>query len=153
MVTLEPILAQHPFLQDMQKEHLDLIVGCASNVRIDEGHYVCREGDEASKFFVLRSGTVALELRVPGRGSVTIQTLTAGEILGWSWLFPPYRWRFDARAVDQVRAIALDGTCLRKKCEADPKLGYELLKRFSEILEQRLQAMRFQLLDIYAENH
>lgn len=150
METLEPILTQHPFLQGMDKRHLELIVGCASNVRFDPEAMLFKEGDEAEKFFVIRSGKVAVEMHVPGRGPVEIQTVTEGDILGWSWLFPPYRWRFDARAIELTRAIALDGKCLRTKCEADNNLGYELLKRFSNILEQRMQAMRLQLLDMYS---
>jgi CRP/FNR family cyclic AMP-dependent transcriptional regulator len=90
-----------------------------------------------------------LEVFIPGRGSVTIQTLGSGDILGWSWLIPPYAWRFDARAVEMTRAIALDGKCLRDKCEADHDLGYELLKRIAAILGQRLDATRFRLLDVY----
>ncbi len=151
METLEPLLAAHPFLKDLAVEHLDVIVGCASNVRFGEGEYLCHEGDQASKFYILRTGRVTVEFRMPGRGALTIQTLSEGDILGWSWLFPPYRWHFDACATELVRAIALDGECLRKKCENDPRLGYELLKRFSNILEQRLQAMRFQFLDVYAK--
>ena len=72
-----------------------------------------------------------------------------GQILGWSWIISPYKWHFEARALEDVRAIALDGECLRNKCEEDPKLGYEMLKRFSHILEQRLQSTRMQLLDVY----
>ena len=150
METLEPILMEHPFLKGMDRAHLDLIVGCASNVRYDAEAMLFREGDEAVEFYVIRSGKVAIEMHIPGRGPVEIQTLSDGDILGWSWLFPPYRWHFDARAVELTRAIALDGKCLRTKCEADHNLGYELLKRFSNILEQRLQAMRLQLLDMYS---
>jgi CRP-like cAMP-binding protein len=75
--------------------------------------------------------------------------LAAGEVLGWSWLIPPYHWKFDARAIEQTRALALDGKCLRTKCEEDHDLGYELLKRFAQIMEERLQATRLQLLDVY----
>ena len=152
METLEPIIAQHPFLKDLEKKHLDLIVGCASNVRFNPDEHLFHEGDEATKFFIIRGGSVALHLHLPPKGLVTIQTMGEGEVLGWSWLFPPYRWHFDAVATELTRAIALDATCLRKKCENDHDLGYELLKRFSNILEQRLQSMRLQLLDIYAES-
>lgn len=150
METLEPILTQHPFLHGMAKEHLELIVGCASNVRFESDELLSKEGEEATTFYFIRSGKVAIEMHVPGRGPVQIQTLSDGDILGWSWLFPPYRWHFHARAIDLTRAIAMDGTCLRNKCEADHDLGYEMLKRFSNILEERLQAMRLQLLDVYS---
>jgi len=149
MQTLEPILAAHPFFKDLNPQYLQLAVGCAANVRFDAGQFLFREGEEANHVYLIRQGRVALEISVPGRGSLTVQTLEAGEILGWSWLFPPYRWHFDARAVELTRAIALDATCLRSKCEEDHHLGYELLGRFSHILMQRLQNTRLQVLDLY----
>lgn len=149
MQTLEPILAAHPFFQNLDPRHLRLIVSCASNVRFEAGQFIFREGEAANHFYLLRHGTVQLEIFVPERGPLVIQTLGEGEVLGWSWLFPPYRWHFDARAVTLVRAIALDGQCLRTKCEEDHDLGYELVKRFAHVIMQRLQATRLQLLDVY----
>ena len=149
MQTLEPMLAEHPFFKDLDLRYLELIIGCASNVRFDAGQFIFREGQEANQFYLLRHGKVTLEIFVPGRGSLTIQTLREGDVLGWSWLFPPYHWHFDAQAIELTRAITLDGKCLRTKCEEDHALGYELLKRVSHIMMQRLQATRLQLLDIY----
>jgi CRP/FNR family cyclic AMP-dependent transcriptional regulator len=152
METLENTLAEHPFFHGLEPRYLQLAVGCASNVRFDAGEFILREGEEANHFFLIRHGKVALEVFAPNRGSLAIQTLEEGDILGWSWLIPPYQWRFDARAVELTRAIALDGKCLRAKCEEDHDLGYELLKRFTAILGQRLDATRFQLLDLYGVN-
>lgn len=152
METLEPILAEHPFLQGLEPHYLELIVGCASNVRFDAGQFLCREGEEANQFYIIRRGKVAVEIFGAQKGPVTVQTIGEGEVLGWSWLIPPYNWHFDARALELTRAIALDGKCLRNKCENDHDLGYELLKRFTSIMEQRLEATRLQLLDIYG-NH
>lgn len=149
MQTLEPILAEHPFFKDLERRHLELIVGCAANVRFDAGQFIFREGEEANQFYLIRHGRVALEIAAPQGPPITIQTIGEGEILGWSWLIPPYHWRFDARAVQFTRAIALDGKCLREKCEEDHDLGYELLKRFAHIMDLRLQATRLQLLDVY----
>ncbi|MCK6561267.1 cyclic nucleotide-binding domain-containing protein [candidate division KSB1 bacterium] len=149
METLEPILAEHPFLKGMTPEQLQLLVGCASNVRFDPGKYIFREGEEANQFYIVRQGKVALEIVTPQRGSIIIDTLADDEVLGWSWLLPPYHWHFNARALELTRAIALDGKCLRTKCESDHDLGYELLKRFANLIEQRLQATRLQLLDLY----
>ena len=149
MENLEKILSDHPFFKDMKSEYLNLIVGCASNVRFNEDEVIFSEGEEANKFYVIREGVVALDIHDPGSGRITIDTLEDGEILGWSWLVPPYYWRLDARAIMRTRAIALDGECLRNKCEGDHNLGYELLKRFTPIIEQRLQATRLQLLDVY----
>jgi CRP/FNR family cyclic AMP-dependent transcriptional regulator len=149
MQTLEPILAAHPFFQDLPLHHLQLIVGCASNVRFEAGQFIFREGEEADSFYLIRHGRVALEIMVPERGPLTIQTLEEGDVLGWSWLFPPHRWHFDARTTTLTRAIALDGKCLRTKCEDDHDLGYELVKRFARVIMERLQATRLQLLDVY----
>ncbi|HCV42338.1 MAG TPA: Crp/Fnr family transcriptional regulator [Bacteroidetes bacterium] len=152
MESLEQILAESPFLHALQPDYLKLITGCASNVRFDGGQYLFREGEEAEKFFIIRHGRIGLEIHAPDRGAITIQTLEAGDILGWSWLVPPYQWRFDAKATELVRAIALDGKCLRTKCEEDHNLGYALLKRFAHIIEQRLEATRLQLLDVYGSH-
>ena len=149
MHTLEPILAEHPFLKDLKQEHLELLVGCASNVRFEAGAFVFRQGQEANHFYILRDGKVAVELFAPQRGAVAIDTYGEGDVLGWSWLIPPYHWRFDARAIEPTRAIALDARCMRTKCENDHELGYELMKRFARIIEQRLDATRLQLLDVY----
>jgi len=149
METLEPILAQHPFLKDLEPKYVKLIAGCASNVRFNTGQYVFREGEEANQFYMIRQGKVAVQILAAQRGVITVQTIGEGEILGWSWLIPPYRWRFDARALEPTRAIALDGKCLRTKSEEDHDLGYELLKRFSSVIAERLEATRLQLLDVY----
>jgi len=146
METLRGILGGHPFLSGLEDRHLDLLVGCASNVRFDAGQFILREGEEANQFYLIRHGKVALEVLAPGHGPIIILTLGEGEVLGWSWLVPPYRWRFDARAVELTRAIVLDGKCLRTKSEEDHDLGYELLKRFAHIIVKRLAATRLQLL-------
>jgi CRP/FNR family transcriptional regulator, cyclic AMP receptor protein len=149
MEDLKNILTTHPFFGGMNPEHLQLLVGCASNVRFDAGKFILREGEEANEFYLLRHGKVALEVYAPERGPINIQTLGEGDILGWSWLVPPYRWKFDARVVEMTRAIALDGKCLRQKSESDCQLGYELLKRFSQVMVDHLQAARLQLLNVY----
>ena len=149
METLEPLLSKHPFFEGLDSNYLKTLTGCASNVHFPGGTMIFKEGEEADRFFLIREGRVAIEVFVEARGPVTIQTLSAGDILGWSWLVPPYHWRFDARAVDEVRALALDGKCLREKCETDSRLGYELLKRLALVITRRLEATRIQLLDVY----
>ncbi|MDX2044843.1 MAG: cyclic nucleotide-binding domain-containing protein [Acidobacteriota bacterium] len=147
--TLEPILAEHPFFQGLAAEDIQLVAGCATNAVFKAGEVISREGEPANQFYLLREGKVALEIYVPERGQVVLQTLGAGELVGWSWLIPPYQWRFDVRAVEFVHAFALDGACLRGKCEANPRLGYELLKRVAQVFTERLMATRLQLLDVY----
>ncbi len=149
MENLRAYLAEHAFLQGLKSEHLDLLVGCAENVRFDPGEFVFREGKTAERFYMVRHGNISLEIFKPGHGPIAIETIGEGELLGWSWLVPPYLWNFDARCLDLTRALALDGACLRQKCEDDHDLGYEIVKRFSSIISQRLQATRLQLLDIY----
>jgi CRP/FNR family transcriptional regulator, cyclic AMP receptor protein len=149
MQTLEPILAQHPFFKGFEPQYIQLMAGCASNVRFDAGSYIFHEGEPASHFYIIRQGKVALETFAAQRGSITVETIEAGEVVGWSWLFPPYRWHFNARVVEPTRAIALDGTCLRAKGEEDHDFGYELVKQVAQIMMQRLQATRLQMLDIY----
>ncbi len=148
--SLAPILSEQPVLQGLAPAHIDLVVGCASNVRFNAGDFIFRAGEPANTFYVVRRGRVSLESFTPHRGAITIETVSDGELLGWSWLIPPYYWHFDARALNLTRAISLDAKCLRTKCDADPALGYELLKRFSQIIEQRLEATRLQLMDLYA---
>ena len=148
--SLERILAEHPFFKDLSHAHLATLVGCASNVKFDAGSFLVREGQSADRFFLLRFGRVALEVFAPSRGPVAIEAVDAGDVLGWSWLFPPYKWHFDARALTLVRALAIDGTCLRRKCEDDAVLGRELFRRFAQVAVHRLEATQLQLLDLYA---
>ena len=147
--TVEDLLAKHPLFADLATEHVAAIAGCGENLRFAAGDYVFREGEPADRFYVIRHGKVALEVYLPERGAVSFQTLAAGDVLGWSWLFPPFRWHFDARAVERARVTALDGRCLREKCDADPALGYQVVQRFARIAVERLQAARLQLLDMY----
>lgn len=149
METLEPILAAHPFFKGMSLEELKLLVGCASNVKFDAGEFISHEGSETSEFFLIRQGRVALELFSPTHGAITVETLDAGDVMGWEWLLSPYRTIFDAKAVELTRCIRFDGKCLRAKLEEDHHLGYEMLKRFYTIIAERLSATRLQLLDIY----
>lgn len=151
MENLQRVIIEHPFLKGLDQKHIELITGCASNVRFDVGNFLFREGEEANIFYIIRQGKIAVEAFVPERGSIIIDTLTDGDVLGWSWLIPPYHWHFDARAIEPTRAIALDGKCLRTKCEQDHNLGYELLKRFAQIIEERLESTRLRLLDMYGK--
>jgi CRP/FNR family transcriptional regulator, cyclic AMP receptor protein len=148
---IRDLLAVEPFFADLDADYLDLVAGCGTNVRFDAGTMIFREGEPADTFYVLRQGKVALEIHVPERGALVIETLGPGELLGWSWLFPPYRWHFDARAIAATAAVALDGACLRGKCDDDTRLGYLLMRRFAEVSQERLQATRLQLLDVYGD--
>ena len=149
MRELRELIAAHPFFADLAPAYLDLIAGCGRNVVFRAGQYVFREGEAAERFYLLRAGAVALEVHAPGRPPLTIETLHPGEVLGVSWLIAPYRWNFDARALEDLRAVALDAVCLRGKADADPALGYALMQRFVPEVVRRLQATRLRLLDLY----
>jgi CRP-like cAMP-binding protein len=146
---LESIITGFPLFSDLAPRELELVAGCAANVRFEEGQYIFREGEEAHTFYAVRHGQVAIDVFAPQRGAVTIQTLGPGDVLSWSWLFPPHRTLFDARCLTLVRALAFDGACLRGKCDEDPALGYDFMKRFAKIMADRLRATRLQLLDVY----
>ncbi len=149
MEGLERIIREHPFFVGLDERFIELVCGCAKNVRFEAKQYLFHEGEPANEFYLLRQGRVALEIASPGRSALTFQTLREGEVLGVSWLIPPYHWQYDAQALDLTRAIAIDGSCLRGKCEADHDLGYEMMKRVVAIVLQRLHATRLQILDVY----
>lgn len=148
MLTVAGAVAECPLFDGIEPRHLALIAGCGRFTRFAAGETIFQEGEPADRFYLLRAGTVALEGAGPGRGRMTIQALHAGEPLGWSWLFPPYRWHLDAVARDAVAAVAFDGACLRGKCAEDHELGYQLMSRFARVMLARLIAHRRQLLDI-----
>jgi CRP/FNR family cyclic AMP-dependent transcriptional regulator len=148
--TLERVLAEHPFFSRMDPRYLELVVGCASNLLLNAGEFIFREGEEADHFYLIREGKVfTRSLHSRSRPPDHSYAGRRHEILGWSWLVPPYYWRFDARAKELTRAIVLDGKCLRDKCEADHELGYELLKHVVSDFGRLLDATRFRLLAHY----
>lgn len=144
--SLEQIVTEHPFLRGMSPAHLAVLMDAAMLATFDAGELLFREGDPANRFYLIREGQVVLESPAGESGAVPIQVIGAGDVLGWSWLFPPYSWRFDARTLEPVKAIFFYGTRLREQCEADHDLGYELMKRMAAVVIQRLQATREQLL-------
>jgi CRP/FNR family transcriptional regulator, cyclic AMP receptor protein len=122
---------------------------CATERRVEAGESLCREGQPASELFEICSGVVALEIVVPGRDALLIETLHDGDLLGWSWLYEPHRWQFDARATAPCDLRVFDGACVRAVCDADPALGYAFMRLFAAVMVERLQATRLQLLDVY----
>jgi CRP-like cAMP-binding protein len=147
--TIEQLLAEAPAFNGMEQDQLALIAGCAQNKVFGDGQYLMREGEAADSFYVLRVGRVALEIFVPQRGPVTIETIDDGGLVGWSWLVPPFRVHLDARVLGSAHVVAFDAACLRGKADADPGLGYELMRRFIPVIVERLQATRVRMLDVY----
>lgn len=150
--SIAQLVANHPLLSGLPGDTAELVAGCARNAAFEPGELLLAEGQPADTLYLIRRGRVALEVQSPARGAMVLDTLVPGQILGWSWLFPPYRWSFDARALDPVGVVSVDATCLRAKAEADPAFGYELMKRLGAVMLERLQAARLRLLDLYGND-
>ena len=149
MKSLDSILRELPFFAGLDEEHVRLVGGCGRNCRFEAGQYLFHEGDPADEFFLIREGKVALDVVVPGQEPVVFSTLGEGEVVGASWLVPPYRWKFDARATSPTHALGIDAACLRRKCEEDHDFGYLMMKRFLPVFVKRLHATRLQMFDVY----
>jgi len=140
--SLQPMLREYPFFQGMDERLLEILVGCATNLRYDEGQYVFRQNQPATHMFFLRQGEIVLELEADDRSVVAIETLNAGDVFGWSWMFGLNNWKFDARATSLTRVIAMDAECISVRCEESAELGYELMRRIAQVAVDRLQATR-----------
>lgn len=151
MKTIAQLVSEIDAFDGFGRPHLELIAGCGRTASFRDGELMLHEGDRAETFFAIREGSAMLELTAPPRPPLVIQTVHAGEALGWSWLFEPYRVRFDTRARGTVHALAFDGACLRGKCEEDHDFGYVMMRHFARIAIGQLQATRVRLLDIYGE--
>lgn len=143
------LLLTHPFLAGMAPRQLKRLAPWGTRSLFHAGARVFPEGGKAERFWLIRNGLVALDVHVPGGGEVRIETLGPGTVLGWSWLFPPYRWRYGATAVTQTLTVMFDAAEVQPACSEDPELGSELYRRFIEVVVDRLQATRLRLLDLY----
>jgi CRP-like cAMP-binding protein len=144
-------LGKHPFIKGLSTDLISRVAECADGiVHWKDDEVVFRSGGEATKCYLIRTGEVALEMHSPGAGSRIIQTVARGQVLGWSWLFPPYRWAFDARVLTPTDAMVLDGAKVREFLDAERDLGFDLIVRFGGLIAARLQATRLQLMDLYA---
>lgn len=151
--SLYHLLERHPFFKNLDPSHLKEIADCARCVSFKSGQSIFREGDPSSEFYAIVHGRIVLHAHSIGRGQITFETLGDGTVLGWSWLIPYYndKKQFDATAIEETEAIAIDGERIRVTCGKDSKFGYELLKRFLAVMGERLQATRRKLLDVGGE--
>jgi CRP/FNR family transcriptional regulator, cyclic AMP receptor protein len=149
METIEPTLAAHPFFHGLDPKLLKDVAGCASRVNFEAGQFLCRAEEEARQFYLINHGQVAVEIFSARRGPVTIQTLGAGDVLGWLWFLKPYHWHFDARALQITRGISLDVQCLLYKFATNHELGYELMKRYAHSIAVQFRVTNLQLMDMY----
>ncbi|HEY3265588.1 MAG TPA: cyclic nucleotide-binding domain-containing protein [Armatimonadota bacterium] len=148
--TIRRELADHPFVSDMEASHLTMLANIAQHTHFDAGRHIFQEGDPADRLFLLTRGCVSLEVYSLMPGSIPLQSVGAGEVLGWSWFVPPYRWRFDAKAVQPTDALCFDTKTLLQMCEDHNDFGYDFMKRMAAIVEVRLNAAKEHLLDVYA---
>lgn len=149
---LEPltsVLGEHPFARELTFAQVESLAGCAKNLRFDTDSLLVKEGSRADALFLIRSGRVALESHAPGKGSLQLDSLVAGDVLGWSVLLPPFEWHIDARAVEPTVCFVLDGNCLRGKLQADASFGYAFTLRLLSVVSRRLAHARLQQLDVY----
>ncbi len=142
-------LSAHPFFKDFSDAQIKRIAEGTTQMQFMPGQYIFREEEDATAFYLIVSGLVSLEVNVPRRGPVTIERIDRGDVLGWSWLFPPHRWHFDARATEEIRALRINGEFLRKIMEEDRDLGFKIMQRIALIIEHRLQATRLKLMEVY----
>lgn len=149
MTSLTDLITAHPFLEGIDRAALHRLAEVARPVEFRSGARVFAEGGRAESFWLLIDGRIAVDTHVPGRGAVVVETLGAGAVLGWSWLFPPHEWHFGATAVAATAAVEFDGQEVRRLCDSDPALGYELVRRFMRVVVDRLQSTRIRLLDLY----
>ena len=152
MKTLNETITEHAFFHGMKPEHLAVLTDGAKAVQFKAGDMLFREGDPANQFYLIKTGKIALEAHEPANATTLVQTLGAGDVLGWSWLFPPFAWHFQARAVEPTEVIQLNGARLLVTAERDRDFGYELMKRVAQVVIHRLQATRKQLLALQVES-
>lgn len=149
METVEALLAGHPFFKGLTSRHLVAVAACGRLVQFKAGEFLCRETEEALDFYVILSGSVAVEIFTARRGPLATSTLGEGEVLGWLWFEKPYHWHLDARARQFTRTVALKVNALKEACEADHDLGYEVMKRYAHHLAVQFRVARLQLVDMY----
>jgi len=151
MITAHDLLVAHPFMDGVPDRFLDRMARYSHRVSFHARTRIFSEGGRADRFWLIREGLVSLDTHVPGRGNAVVETIGPGQVLGWSWLFPPYCWHFGATADTSVLAISFDGAGIRALCAAEPELGYELTRRLIQVVVNRMQVTRMRMLDLYGE--
>lgn len=142
----------HPFFRGMKRSHLAILAECATEANFKPDDILFRQGDPANEFYIIESGKIALEAHELADGTALVQHLKPGEVLGWSWLFSPFIYQFQARAIEPTEAIVLNGAHLLVATERDHEFGYEIMKRLAQVVIHRLQATRKQLLALQIES-
>ena len=142
-------ITEHAIFAGLDEPHQKILVESASEVSMLRDQVIFRHGEAANRFYIIEGGRVSLDIAIPGRGIIPVQTLHAGEVLGWSWIFRPYQWQFNARALEETFAISFDAERVRRAIQADHDFGFQMMMRFSMVMMERLQATRLRLVDVY----
>jgi CRP-like cAMP-binding protein len=147
MQSIEEYLSTHAFFSGLDDSFMKFLTSSAKEVQIKEGHVLFQQGKPADKFYLVRNGKISVQVPALMGPTLELQTLGEDQILGWSWLIPPYRWNFHARALEDSEVLEFDGSAILARCEEDPKFGYELFKRFAALMSERLDAARQKMMD------
>jgi len=145
--SIEDYLPTHAFFSELDDSFMKFLSDSATELKIKKGDVLFRQGERADKFYLLRNGQMSVQVPALMGPTLEIQTLGEDQMLGWSWLIPPYRWNFQARALEDSDLLEFDGSAILARCEEDPKFGYELLKRFATLMSERLDAARQKMMD------
>ena len=148
--TMGARISAHPFFGVLTDAQLAALAEDAITETFTAGQRLFDEGGIADRFWLIERGNIALDMGIPGRGDQIVETLGPGTVLGWSWLHAPYRWHFGAVARVATTTIAFDAASVRRRCDTDPAFGYAMLRSFTPVITERLQATRLRLLDLYA---
>lgn len=147
--SIENYLSTREFFSGLDQDFIKFLSDSARERRIKKGDVLFQQGERADKFYLLRKGQVSVQVPALMGPALEIQALGEGQMLGWSWLIPPYRWNFQARALEDSDVLEFDGSAILARCETDPKFGYELFKRFAALMSQRLDAARQKMMDAW----
>ena len=140
-------LSRHPFFTGLDDQYIEFLTDSAVETQIGEGGILFRQGTPADKFYLLKSGKVSVQVPALVGPVLEIQRIGENQILGWSWLIPPYRWNFQARVEEDASLLEFDGRAVLARCEEDPRFGFEMLKRFAALMSERLEAARQKMMD------
>jgi CRP/FNR family transcriptional regulator, cyclic AMP receptor protein len=135
------------FFTELSEDTLRFLFECSSPIVIKKGQILLRQGENADKFYLIRSGSISIQMPAIMGPTLEIQTLGIGQVLGWSWLIAPYKWHFQTSAEEDSELLQFDGAAIRARCEQEPKFGYELLKKFAGLMSERLNAARVKMMD------
>ena len=145
--SISDYLSSHAFFSGLDDSFMEFMVDAVGELSIEKNHILFRQGERADKFYLIRNGQVSVQVPAIMGPTLEIQSLGENQLLGWSWLMPPYRWNFQARAVVDSDLLEFDGSAILARCEQDPKFGYELFKRFAALMSERLDAARQKMMD------